>query len=283
MKLHLFSPAKINLFLRIVSKGDDGYHQLSSIFQTISLGDDLTAEFNENKDLLTCSNSCLPIDHSNLIMKAAELFLRKTGINQHFKFHLTKRIPVEAGLGGGSSNAATALWACNQLTNAHIPQDVLKEWGAMIGSDVPFFFSEGTAYCSGRGEHVYPLPPFANRPLWIIKPKLGLSTPEVYRRLNFSGVVSKEIVQSEWNEFLTGNIACFNDLEKPAFEIFPELSQIKKFLLEKGFETVLMSGSGSAFFCLGNQEISALPNTDMFRAHYLNRSLKNWYTHEKNV
>lgn len=274
--LRLFSPAKINLFLRIVSKRSDGYHNLSSIFQTVSLGDTLTIELHD-QDELTCTDSSLPTDGSNLILKATELFRHKTGLKQGFKIHLIKRIPTQAGLGGGSSNAATTLWACNQLVNTSVPLITLKQWGAEIGSDVPFFFSQGTAYCTGRGESVYHLPALGLRSLLIIKPLGGLSTPEVYRRLNFGQALSEKIVQRDLDAFLSGSLSYFNDLEKPAFEIKPELQQLKVLLLKNGFEAVLMSGSGSSFFCLGKGQVPQLADLSIFPVQYVNRSLLNWY------
>lgn len=275
--LRLFSPAKINLFLRIVSKRSDGYHNLSSVFQTISLGDTLTVELHD-QDELTCTDPSLPTDESNLILKAIQLFRRKTGLKQGFKIHLIKRIPTQAGLGGGSSNAATALWACNQLTNTLLPLNTFKQWGAEIGSDVPFFFSQGTAYCTGRGESVYHLPALGSRSLFIIKPQGGLSTPQVYQHLNFGQALSEKIVQRDLDAFLSGALPCFNDLEKPAFEIRPELQQLKNRLLNNGFEVVLMSGSGSSFFCLGKGHTLDLDDLSVFPAQYVNRSLLNWYT-----
>lgn len=278
--LRLFSPAKVNLFLRIVSKRADGYHNLSSVFQTISLGDTLIIE-PHTEDVLTCTDSHLPTDASNLVLKSIELFRRKTGSNQAFKVHLIKRIPTQAGLGGGSSNAATMLWACNQLTEANLPLDTLRQWSAEIGSDIPFFFSQGTAYCTGRGECVYHLPALAARPLWIVKPSEGLSTPEVYRRLNFTSLVSEKILQRDLDAFLSGSLSYFNDLEKPAFEIKPELKQLKMRLLEGGFETVLLSGSGSAFFCLGHGTLPTDLDLTIFPAQFLNRSLFSWYPEPK--
>lgn len=274
--LQLFSPAKINLFLRIVSKRSDGYHNLSSVFQTISLGDTLTIELHDH-DVLTCTDPSLPIDDSNLILKATNLFRRKTNLAQGFKIHLIKRIPIQAGLGGGSSNAATTLWACNQLTKANVSLNSLKEWSAEIGSDISFFFSQGTAYCTSRGEAVYHLPALETKALWIVKPQGGLSTPEVYRRLNFSTPVSEKAVKRDLDGFLSGSLPYFNDLEKPAFEIRPELLELKTFLLECGFETVLMSGSGSSFFCLGEGKIPEQSNLTLIHAFYINRSLLNWY------
>jgi 4-diphosphocytidyl-2-C-methyl-D-erythritol kinase len=275
--LRLFSPAKINLFLRIVSKRPDGYHNLSSVFQTISLGDILTIE-PHIRDELTCTDPHLPTDASNLILKATELFRRKTGFKQGFKIHLIKRIPTQAGLGGGSSNAATTLWACNRLANINVPTITLKQWSAEIGSDIPFFFSQGTAYCTGRGESVYHLPPLVIRTLWIIKPQGGLSTSDVYQRLNFVNSMSKMPTQGDLEAFLSGSLPYFNDLEKPAFEMKPELYQLKTLLLESGFEVALMSGSGSAFFCLGQGTLPKQSDLTIFPAYFVNRTLFNWYT-----
>lgn len=278
--LKLFSPAKINLFLRIASKRTDGYHNLSSIFQTLSFGDTLTIEHHD-RDVLTCTDPSLPIDDSNLILKATELFRQKTGLNHFYKIHLLKRIPIQAGLGGGSSNAATILWACNQLAETRIALKTLKQWGGEIGSDVPFFFSQGTAHCTGRGEHVYCLPQLPQRPLlrplWIVKPSFGLSTPEVYRRFRLSAPISEANLQSDLDNFLAGTFPCFNDLESPAFEIKPELKEIKNTLVAHGFETVLMSGSGSAFFCMGTGKVPQDPQLTVYPAQFHNRPLDHWY------
>lgn len=274
--LRLFSPAKINLFLRIVSKRSDGFHNLSSVFQTINLGDTITIQLHD-QDELTCTDSSLPTDSSNLILKAIQLFRRKTNLKQGFKIHLDKRIPIQSGLGGGSSNAATTLWACNQLTQANVSLNALKEWSAEIGSDISFFFSQGTAYCTSRGELVHHLPALTSRSLWIVKPQGGLSTPEVYRRLNFSTPVSEKVVQRDLDAFLSGSLPYFNDLEKPAFEMRPELFQLKTSLLNNGFDTVLMTGSGSSFFCLGKGKIPKGSDLTLFQVSYVNRSLLNWY------
>ncbi|WP_068468175.1 4-(cytidine 5'-diphospho)-2-C-methyl-D-erythritol kinase [Candidatus Protochlamydia phocaeensis] len=275
--LQLFSPAKINLFLRIVGKRPDGYHELSSLFQTIDLGDHLTYEPCE-RDSLTCSDPSLPTNSSNLVLKAVELFRRKTGLKVFFKIHLDKHIPYEAGLGGGSSNAATTLWACNLLAKTDIPTEKLRDWSAEIGSDIPFFFSQGTAYCTGRGENVYALPALPPRQLWVIKPQGGLSTPEVYRRLNLS--VQEEmpgLAKQDLEKYLSGATPSFNDLEKAAFEMRPELNELKQSLLKNGFNTVLMSGSGSSFFCLGDGQLPSDPSYRLFSAQFINRASDRWY------
>lgn len=277
--LTLFSPAKINLFLRIVSKRADGFHNLSSVFQTISLGDTVAIE-RHSEDQLTCSNPELPTDGTNLVLKATELFRRKTGLSHYFKIHLTKRIPMQAGLGGGSSNAATVLWACNQLAKSEINLNVLKEWGSEIGSDIPFFLSQGTAYCTGKGESVHHLPSLAAKQLWIIKPAEGLSTPEVYRRFKLDPSHSEKFLNRDLDLFLSGSLPHFNDLEAPAFEIRPELLKLKTTLLESGFDTVLMSGSGSSFFCMGQGKPPADSRIAAFSVKTINRSLNQWYEQE---
>lgn len=274
--LRLFSPAKINLFLRIVSKRSDGYHNLSSVFQTITLGDTLIIEPSAY-DRLTCTDPQLPTDESNLILKATALFRRQTNLKHAFNIHLIKRIPTQAGLGGGSSNAATMLWACNQLAKTNLPLHILKQWGATIGSDVPFFFSEGTAYCTGKGESVQPLSALASRSLWIVKPPEALSTPEVYRRLGFDSSAQLS-TPSDLEAFLSGSLPLFNDLEVPAFDIYPQLKKLKATLIESGFETVLMSGSGSAFFCIGQGSLPSNLSVTSFPVQFMRRGTYDWYS-----
>ncbi|MFI0434984.1 MAG: 4-(cytidine 5'-diphospho)-2-C-methyl-D-erythritol kinase [Parachlamydiaceae bacterium] len=274
--LSLFSPAKVNLFLRILSKRNDGYHNLSSVFQAVSLGDVLNVSLH-HKDELTCDNPSLPVDGSNLVLKAVQLFRNKTGLKLYFKVQLNKKIPFQAGLGGGSSNAATMLWACNQLAKTFIPSAILQQWSGEIGSDVPFFFSLGTAHCTGRGECVHDLPFLGDQSLFILKPQGGLSTPEVFRRLSVNHPVCEQVNRTDVETFLTGSFSYFNDLEKAAFEINPELLKLKLLLLEQGFKHVVMSGSGSSFFCLGEAALPKLSNVTIFSTRFINRSASNWY------
>lgn len=273
--LTLDSPAKINLFLRILHKRSDNYHELASLFQAIALHDTIAFTFSSS-DRLTTTDHALPTDHTNLILKAAHLFRKKTGLKFGLKAHLTKRIPHQAGLGGGSSNAATTLWALNLLTNTHAPSTELAAWGAEIGSDIPFFFSQGTAFCTGRGEIVANLPSPAPTPLWIIKPQESLSTPLVYQ--NFT--LSQQTATTP--ESLLNSKTYMNDLEPAAFKALPALKLFKEKLLSFGFETVLMTGSGSAFFCLGTPSFPAdfHPHFSC-KTFFLNRSENDWYKAQK--
>lgn len=144
MTIALFSPAKINLFLRVLGKRSDGYHEIASLFQAINLGDNLTFTLSE-QDHLTCSDPHLPCDHTNLVIKAVHLFRKKTNLDTPVTIHLEKEIPSQAGLGGGSSNAATTLWALNALHNYPYTIGQLQIWSAEIGSDIPFFFLSGNS------------------------------------------------------------------------------------------------------------------------------------------
>lgn len=274
--IHYYSPAKINLFLRIVTKESNGYHCLSSLFQTVSLCDSLTF-LPHTSDLLTSNRDDIPLDHSNLVLKALALFKERTGCRECFKIHLDKQIPIQAGLGGGSSNAATTLYALNEITNAQLDVFELKDLGSLIGSDVPFFFSQGRAFCQGRGERITPLPISDTTQVVIVKPSFGLSTSDVYRSLGFSGTVSKDLVIQD---LLLAQKRCFdyfNDLEKSAFTLAPKLQEIKLALLQGGFEVVLMSGSGSSFFCLGQGSVPSDIDCLSFNAHFISREIGQWY------
>jgi 4-diphosphocytidyl-2-C-methyl-D-erythritol kinase len=242
------SPAKINLFLRILQKRPDHYHELASLFCAIDLFD--TLAFAESKtDQFTTSDPALPLDERNLIIKACKLFRIKSGIAKPVSIHLEKKIPAQAGLGGGSSNAATTLFALNQLFNARYAEEELAGWSSAIGSDVPFFFSTGTAFCTGRGEKVRSLPALPPSVYHICKPDFGLSTPSVYQALDLKNT-SGEDPEALLELFLAGKPCYVNDLEAAAFAICPPLKTFKESLFDQ-YSSVMMSGSGSAFFGVG--------------------------------
>ena len=276
-QLKIESPGKINLFLRVVGRRPDGYHELASLFQAISLCDTIHLTL-ENKDTLTCTNSSIPTDESNLVSKAITLFRSKIGRPFGVRAHIDKQIPIQSGLGGGSSNAATTLWALNQMHGNPFSLSTLQEWSAELGSDVPFFFSQGTAYCTGRGEKVESLSLLKQRGVWIIKPDQGLSTPAVFKRLNLP-VLSQNTAHFEEDvrKIKQGEEIFFNDLEEPAFALYPKLSWIKKQMLDAGFRHVLLTGSGSALLCFGDTVPPSLPNTQAYFVSFLNRSTSEWY------
>lgn len=275
--MRYYSPAKVNLFLRVLDRRPDGYHELSSLFQAISIFDTLDVELSD-RDCFTVSNSLIPKDSSNLVLKAVSLFRKKTGISQPFAIALEKRIPTEAGLGGGSSNAATTLWALNALCDNPATTEELMEWGAEIGSDVAFFFSGGTALCTGRGENITSLSQeFPHRSGWVVKPPYGLSTPAVYRALDVQTLPQRDPLMALM-QIVAGELCYFNDLEHAAFRLSPELEQLKNHL-SIDCEHVMMTGSGSAIFCIGDSV--QIPDDECW-SHpfsFVNRAPNSWYTY----
>lgn len=231
------SPAKINLFFRVLRKRSDGYHEIASILQAIDLFD--TLEFTQcDFDSLTCSDPDLPCDESNLVIKALRIFKSQFPLPFGVKIHLEKKIPCQAGLGGGSSNAATTLWALNELVGSPASLPQLMAMGASLGSDVSFFFSSGTACCTGRGEIIDSHQLLEPLEGWLAKPPFGLSTPLVYKETRVEELPTREGL-------------FFNDLEPAAFRLEPRLKEFRGNLEKMGFNSVTMTGSGTAFFCFG--------------------------------
>lgn len=248
--LHLRSPAKVNLFFKILGKRPDGYHEVATLMQAVALYDELSFESAE-RDALTCSDPKIPTDERNLILKAADLFRKKSGLPLFISVHLEKKIPHEAGLGGGSSNAATALMALNRLAGNPFSQTELQTWSAELGSDVPFFFAPtGRALCTGRGEHVHVLEPVEAESLLIVKPPFGLSTPAVYKQVKVAESCNFNL-DATVEAFQQGRGHLFNDLESAAFYLAPDLLHYRHALIEAGASQVLLAGSGASLFGLG--------------------------------
>ncbi|NGX53962.1 MAG: 4-diphosphocytidyl-2-C-methyl-D-erythritol kinase [Chlamydiae bacterium] len=272
--MKLFSPAKLNLFLRVLSKRQDGYHEIASLFQAVDFGDTLTFALSD-KDRLTSTNPSIPHGPSNLIFKAADQFRRKTGLHFGLEVDLEKKIPIQSGLGGGSSNAATTLWALNELHGRPVSEGQLLQWASEIGSDVAFFFSQGTAYCTGRGEILDPLPSLGlSKPFWIIKPPGGLSTPAMYQKLQLNpNPDPRELLE----DFLSGKPRYHNDFEEPAFKERAILGDLKEKLQKSGYEVVAMTGSGTAFFAIGEKRPDLDSTFQIHRAYTIRRQPNKWY------
>ncbi|KAK9800355.1 hypothetical protein WJX73_009527 [Symbiochloris irregularis] len=262
----LFSPSKVNLFLRILRKREDGFHNLASLFHVIDFGDTLevSAFRGAAKDSLSCNVKDVPIDGSNLVNKAFQLFRKHTGLDTSFQAHLQKSVPAGAGLGGGSGNAATALWAANELTGRPASNADLLKWSGEIGSDISIFFSEGAAYCTGRGEIVEsvapPLP--LGTPLLLVKPSMGLLTSAIFKAfdLSLASTADPRALMSRLCSSGMRQDVCINDLERPAFINLPELAELKERLTHESdgsFSAVFMSGSGSTIVCFGSHQVPA--------------------------
>ncbi|XP_047172742.1 4-diphosphocytidyl-2-C-methyl-D-erythritol kinase, chloroplastic/chromoplastic-like [Vigna umbellata] len=292
-RLTLFSPCKINVFLRITNKREDGYHDLASLFHVISLGDIIKFSLSpsKTKDSLSTNVSGVPLDDRNLIIKALNLYRKKTGSDKFFWIHLDKRVPTGAGLGGGSSNAATALWAANQFSGCLASEKELQEWSSEIGSDIPFFFSQGAAYCTGRGEVVQNIPPPVSLdvPMVLIKPPEACSTAEVYKRLRLDQTsnVDPLTLLDKISKIGISQDVCINDLEPPAFEVLPSLKRLKQRISAAGrgeYGAVFMSGSGSTIVGIGSPDPPQFVYDDdeykdvfLSDAYFLTREANQWY------
>ncbi len=254
------SGCKINLILNILGRRPDGFHELETVMHPVPLCDELELARSGNTIELTCDRPGLPCDGSNLVVRAANAFRDASGVDAGIKLHLRKRIPMEAGLGGGSGNAATTLLGLNELFDAPLKAEQLYALAATLGSDVAFFLQPKPALATGRGEMIEPLPEFRKLQelsLLLLHPGFGISTPWAYRALaqfpadlNGRPGRARELIHAlesndasaAWGHLL------YNSLEAPAFWKHPVLKSYVDTFKELGAIGSLMSGSGSTVF-----------------------------------
>jgi 4-diphosphocytidyl-2-C-methyl-D-erythritol kinase len=242
--MRLRAPAKINLSFRIKARRLDGFHEIETMIAPVSLYDQLSIEqLPAGRGIeLTCDDPSLPTGHDNLVMKAARLFLDAAQSNAGIAIALQKRIPHGAGLGGGSSDAATTLLGLNQLLGAGLDEQRLAQIAAAIGSDVPFFIFESAAICRGRGELVEPVTSVRRMPLLLLKPEFGVATPWAYSRWQ----QSRELPGIDYAPQQFAGTTFVNDLERPVFEKHLFLAQMKTWLrAQPEVAAAILSGSGS--------------------------------------
>jgi len=252
----ILAPAKINLGLEVVGRRADGYHEIRTLFQTVSLCDRLRLTRAGRGVRVRCE--ALPeLREENLAHRAAELFLENAAPGGGVEILLEKRIPAGGGLGGGSSDAAAALLGCCRLFGVAPDPAQLQAWASSLGSDVPFFLSGGAALGSGRGELVEPMDPWKGPDAALLYlPCSGLSTAAVYglyaRTALTAGAGKTTILLARWREGDLGRLgsAMFNDLETPAFSLAPGLASVKEALVAQGAAGSLLCGSGSSLFGL---------------------------------
>lgn len=237
------APAKVNLTLKVFGKRDDGFHALESLMVPLALADMLHFKKADSFSL-RCKTPGVPLDESNLVSKAVRVFERVSGMACHWQITLEKNVPHGAGLGGGSSDAATTLLVLNELEQTEFSNSQLAEMSAEIGSDIPFFIYQQSCIITGRGEHVEPLemPALSGTPILLLKPEFGVSTPDAYKNcLNADALsgVNYAPQKMPWGEIV-------NDLEKPVFYKHRFLAEMKVWLLDQPeVSAAMMSGSGS--------------------------------------
>jgi 4-diphosphocytidyl-2-C-methyl-D-erythritol kinase len=267
MRLEKESPCKVNLLLNILGKRPDGFHELETVMHPVQLNDVITFEQKGSGLELRCSHPDLPVDSKNLVWRAADAFLKRTGISDGVSIHLQKNIPMAAGLGGGSGNAATTLLGLNEVFGKPLNDTQLNEIAASLGSDINFFLQNKPALAFGRGENVQQLdlfPALRGTHIVLVHPGFGISTPWAYQQLihfpealnGQRGRAQKLISLLQTSDFKTASTEFYNSLEAPALNKYPLLFLFQKFFRENGAAT-LMSGSGSTTFALVSGQSAA--------------------------
>lgn len=245
--MELSAPAKINLWLSILGKRPDHFHEIETLMVPVSLADHLTLEKSAEGIRFFCDDQSLPCDERNLAVKAAGLFFKKAAMTPAVEIRLRKVIPHGAGLGGGSSDAANVLLGLNELCGTGLDLNALSAMASEIGSDVPFFLWRTAAICRGRGERVQPVEFKQELPLLLVKPPFGVPTPWAYQRWSDSKQIPGVLYAAQ--DFPWGKLQ--NDLERPVFEKHFVLAQLKSwFLQQPEVSGALMSGSGSTCFAV---------------------------------
>ncbi len=279
MRLGKKSHCKVNLLLNVLGKRADGFHELETIMQPVNFCDELVFEHGGKGIQLSCNDKNLPADSRNLVFRAAENFLVAAKISEGVKIHLEKKIPLAAGLGGGSGNAATTLLALNELFGKPISDEKVNEIAASLGSDIPFFLQDKPALAIGRGEKVQSLehfPALRGKAFLLIHPGFGISTPWAYQNLarfpeelnGKTGRAKDLISKLQMNDWPAIADSFYNSLEAPALEKFPILQLFQEFLRANGSLAALMSGSGSTTFAICENTSAAESLAEKFKSKF---------------
>jgi 4-diphosphocytidyl-2-C-methyl-D-erythritol kinase len=279
MSLEKQSPCKVNLLLNILGKRADGFHGLESVFHHVHVCDRLTFAKGASGITLTCNEPTLPTDGKNLVHRAAAAFLLAAKISDGVKIHLEKNLPLAAGLGGGSGNAAVTLLALNELFGRPLPVAKLHEIAATLGSDINFFLQDKPALATGRGEQIEPLenfPALRGKAFLLVHPGFGIATPWAYQNLarfpealnGKAGRAKALVSQLQSNDLSAAAGSFYNSLEAPALEKFPVLALFQEFLRRNGALAALMSGSGSTTFAIAENVSSAETLVEKFKAKF---------------
>lgn len=268
----LYSYAKINLFLNIVSKRQNGYHDIQSVMQTVNIKDEIIIKYAEKGIKISCDDEAIPLDSSNTVWKAASMIMEKYGLEKGVSIDIRKTIPSGAGLAGGSGNAAAVILGMNDMFDLSMTDDEMAEIAVKIGADVPYCLVGGTCIAEGIGEELERINDFCWDNILIVKPEISISTASVYGKVEKHmynrydmGEIVRKISEMDYQEalFSTGNI-----LEDIVEEIHPEIKDIKNEM--KSFNALLsmMTGSGSAVVGFFNNELDMDKCAEAFKNRY---------------
>ena len=279
MTLDKKSSCKVNLLLNILGKRTDGFHELETVMHPVNVFDELNFVRVTRGFHLTCSDPALPVDSGNLVHRAATLFFQKTEIRDGVRIHLEKKLPLAAGLGGGSGNAATTLLGLNEIFGRPLSVQALHNLAAALGSDIPFFLQTKPALATGRGEKIQSLdffPALRGASFLLVHPGFGISTAWAYQNLarfpaalnGTPGRAQKLISLLQTADLPTAGAEFYNPLEAPALEKFPILALYQEFLRANGAAATLMSGSGSTTFAIVQSQTAAEIMAEKFKARF---------------
>ena len=267
--------AKLNLTLDVLGKREDGYHDIKSVMQTVSIRDDIEIDVGTQKPWsLTCTMEGIPTDNTNLAWKAAELFFERIGEDPNgLAIRITKRIPTQAGMGGGSADAAAVLRALNRHYGSPLSIGALAELGALVGSDVPFCVIGGTALVEGRGERVRKLADIPECFFVVCKPDFSISTPELYRKIDTEVIGKRPDHAAMESAILTGDLGKIaenlcNVFDPLVTKEHLEMNYIKSIFNSYGAVGYQMTGSGSAVFAVVSDFEFAAVICNMLKDHY---------------
>jgi 4-diphosphocytidyl-2-C-methyl-D-erythritol kinase len=272
---------KLNIHLRVTGKLPDGYHSLETIFQEIPFYDEIEIDvLSDDRIEFSSDGIRIPDGGNNICTKAAEVLKKTYGIKKGCSIVLTKNVPIGAGLGGGSSDAASVLKALNYLWEINLPDEELEIIGLKLGADVPFFIKGKCAWAEGKGELLRPIEPILkNGSILLIYPHIHISTPDAYRKLNLNLTkLSNNIIFAEVSKpgvSLSGIRAGLkNDFENVVFKEYPEIGKIKELLLCGGADFAAMSGSGSTVFGFFTNEVSLKNSIGLIDKNYFVKAVK---------
>lgn len=272
--LQLKAPAKLNLTLDVLSKREDGYHDIESVMHTIDLCDAIRIAKVDSGIHVTCTDASIPVDSRNTAYRAAQILMSEYRIESGVRIEIDKKIPFGAGLGGGSSDAAAVLWGLNTLLGLELEVQELLRLGAIVGSDVPFCVLGGTGLVTGRGEIVEPVDTEMDMWFLLVKPPIAISTKDAYAALDRRGIKAEErpdtrgmldaIMRRDYQGI--SSLLC-NIMEPPIFEEYPSLLKIKRQLIEAGVSGALMSGSGSVIYGMASDEEDMVRISEIIKAN----------------
>jgi len=273
------SPCKVNLLLNILGKRADGFHELETVLYPVRVFDRLIFARIGQGIQLSCNAPGLPTDARNLVHRAATAFLEAAKVREGVRLELQKHIPLAAGLGGGSGNAATTLLGLNELFGGPLSSEQLQRIAAALGSDVPFFLQDQPALATGRGEQIQPLgafPALSGAAFLLVHPGFGIATAWAYQQLarfpaafnGQPGRAQKLVSRLQSADLRAAGAEFYNSLEAPALEKYPLLALFQEFLRANGAAAALMSGSGSTTFAVVHGLDAASALAEEFKARF---------------